>query len=271
MISLNATGATSAASYHLNQNNRNLQKSLTKLSSGYRITSAVDDPGGLAVSMKLSAAIRRTDAVLANVANALSFLETQDGVLEVAAAVLIRMSELSTLASNVAVSTSDIALYDTEFQELQDSISLLVDEEFNGISLFAASGSTMPVVISVSGLETAEITKLDLDSIENAVVVLSGINTTSSATSASVALESAIQALAELRANNGAEQTRMASAKDILAVNRINLEAANSRIMDVDIAYESTNFVRLRIIQEAGLAVLAQANTSSESSLRLLE
>jgi flagellin len=63
----------------------------------------------------------------------------------------------------------------------------------------------------------------------------------------------------------------MASAKDILAVNRINLEAANSRIMDVDIAYESTNFVRLRIIQEAGLAVLAQANTSSESSLRLLE
>ena len=99
MISLNATGATSAVSYHLGQNNRNLQKSLSRLSSGYRINSAVDDPGGLAVSMKLSASLRRTDAVSANVGNALSFLQSQDGVLEVASSIVLRMSELATLAT----------------------------------------------------------------------------------------------------------------------------------------------------------------------------
>jgi len=270
MISLNATGAASSASYYMDQNNRNLQKSLTRLSSGYRINSAVDDPGGLAVSMKLSAAIRRTDAVSANVGNALSFLQSQDGVLEVASDILLRMSELSTLASDAAVSTSDIALYDTEFQELQDNMSSLLTEEFNGVALFDG-GATLAVVTSENGTQTAGITKVDLDAVEATVVAIAGITTTVLATAASVTLETAIQDVAELRAGNGAEQSRFSFAQDILAVNRVNLEAANGRIMDVDIAEESTNFARLRIIQEAGLAMLAQANTSAESLIRLLE
>lgn len=271
MISLNATGAASSASYYLDQNNRNLQKSLTRLSSGYRINSAVDDPGGLAVSMKLSAAIRRTDAVSANVGNALSFLQSQDGVLEVASDILLRMSELSTLASDAAVSTSDIALYDTEFQELQDNMSSLLTEEFNGVALFVAGGDTLTVVTSENGTQTTEITQVNLDAVENTVTAIAGITTTVLATAASAALETAIQDVAELRAGNGAEQSRLTFAQDILAVNRVNLEAANGRIMDVDIAEESTNFARLRIIQEAGLAMLAQANTSPESLIRLLD
>ena len=271
MISLNATGAASSASYYLDQNNRNLQKSLTRLSSGYRINSAVDDPGGLAVSMKLSAAIRRTDAVAANVGNALSFLQSQDGVLEVASDILLRMSELSTLASDAAVSTNDIALYDTEFQELQDNMSSLLTEEFNGVALFVAGGATLTVVTSENGTQTTSITKANLDAVENSVTAITGITTTVLATAASATLETAIQEVAELRAENGAEQSRLVFAQDILAVNRLNLEAANSRILDVDIAEESTNFVRLRIIQEAGLAVLAQANTSAESLIRLLD
>ena len=270
MISLNATGAASSASYYLDQNNRNLQKSLTRLSSGYRINSAVDDPGGLAVSMKLSAAIRRTDAVSANVGNALSFLQSQDGVLEVASDILLRMSELATLASDAAISTSDIALYDTEFQELQDNMSSLLTEEFNGVALFDG-GATLAVVTSENGTQTAGITKVDLDAVETDVAAIAGITSSALATSASVTLETAIQDVAELRAGNGAEQSRLTFAQDILAVNRVNLEAANGRIMDVDIAEESTNFARLRIIQEAGLAMLAQANTSAESLIRLLE
>ena len=270
MITLNATGATSAASYYLDQNNRNLQKSLTRLSSGLRINTAVDDPGGLAVSMKLSAAIRRTDAVSANVGNALSFLQSQDGVLEVASSILLRMSELSTLASDAAVSTNDIALYDTEFQELQDNMSSLLTEEFNGVPLFANGGASIAVVTSENGTQTTSITKANLDAVENTVTAMAGITTTVLATAASATLETAIQDIAELRAENGAEQSRLAFAQDILAVNRVNLEAANGRIMDVDIAGESANFARLSIIQEAGLAMLAQANTSAESLIRLL-
>lgn len=271
MISLNATGAVSAASYYLDQNNRKLQKSLTRLSSGLRINSAVDDPGGLAVSLKLSAAIRRTDAVYANVGNALSFLQTQDGVLSVASKILVRMSELSTLASNPSVSTSDIALYDTEFQKLQDNIASLLSEDFNGIPLFATPGGSLKVVTSENGEQSTNITKVNLGAVATVVTALADIKTTAQATTASATLDTAIQSVADLRASNGGEQSRLTFAQDILAVNRTNLEAANGRILDVDIAAESTNYARLRIIQEAGLAVLAQANTSTASLLRLLD
>ena len=270
MISLNATGATSAVSYYLAQNNRNLQKSLSRLSSGYRINSAVDDPGGLAVSMKLSASLRRTDAVSANVGNALSFLQSQDGVLAVASSIVLRMSELATLATTESVSTNDTALYNTEFVELQSDISSLLDEEFNGISLFAAGDQTLSVITSENG-NSASISKANLDDVNTPIAALTGISTVSLATTASAALETAIQSIASLRASNGAEQSRLTFAQDILAVNRVNLEAANSRIMDVDIAEESANFARLKIVQEAGLAILAQANTSAESLLRLLD
>ena len=271
MISLNATGATSAVSYYLGQNNRNLQKSLTRLSSGYRINSAVDDPGGLAVSMKLSASLRRTDAVSANVGNALSFLQSQDGVLEVASSIVLRMSELSTLANSESVSTNDTALYNTEFVELQADISSLLDEEFNGIPLFATGGQDLSVVTSENGSQSATITKADLNAVNTSIAALTGIDSVSLATTASAALETAIQSIANLRASNGAQQSRLTFAQEILAVNRTNLEAANSRIMDVDIAEESANFATRTIIQEAGLAVLAQANTSAASLLRLLD
>jgi len=276
MISLNATGATSAASYYLDQNNRNLQKSIARLSSGLRINSAVDDPGGLAVSMKLSAAIRRTDAVSANVGNALSFLQSQDGVLEAASSILLRMSELASSSSDATLGSSDIALYETEFEELKTNLSDFVAEEFNGQALFAAGSSTLAVVTSESGSQTTGITKMDL----NAVIIAfnnnapyNAIDETTPANNTGVvaALDTAIQSIAVMRASNGAEQSRLTFAQDILAVNRINLEAANSRIMDVDIAEESTNYARLNIIREAGLAMLAQANTSTASLLRLLE
>jgi flagellin len=275
MISLNATGATSAASYYLDQNNRNLQKSLTRLSSGYRINTAQDDPGGLAVSMKLSAAIRRTDAVSANVGNALSFLQSQDGVLEVASAILLRMSELASSSSDSTLGSSDIALYETEFEELKINLSELLVEEFNGQSLFAVGSSTLAVVTSESGAQTTGITKVDLSAVISAFNSSSYnlIDETTPANNTGVvdALDVAIQSIAVMRASNGVEQSRLTFAQDILAVNRINLEAANSRIMDVDIAEESTNYARLNIIREAGLAMLAQANTSTASLLRLLE
>ena len=272
MISLNATGATSAASYYLDQNNRNLQKSLAKLSSGFRINSAVDDPGGLAVSMKLSASIRRTDAVITNVGNALSFLQSQDGVLEAASAILMRMSELASSSSDSTLGSSDIALYQTEFNELKIDLAELAAEEFNGKALFAAGSSTLAVVTSESGAQTTGITQMDFAASTTTLTTTNiDLTTPANNTTAVASLDTAIQSIAVMRASNGAEQSRLTFAQDILAVNRINLEAANSRIMDVDIAEESTNYARFRIIQEAGLAVLAQANTSTSSLLRLLE
>ena len=115
------------------------------------------------------------------------------------------------------------------------------------------------------------ITKVNLDAI--AVTISPGldVNTTAAASAAVVALDTAIQNLATLRASNGAEQSRVTFAQDILEVNRVNLEAANSQIMDADMAQESTNYARNSILAEAGVAMLAQANTVSERALKLLE
>jgi flagellin len=267
---INTNAAAAAAKYHLDQTNVSLRRSLTRLSSGLRINSALDDAGGLAMSLKLSAAIRRTDSTSANMGNALSFLQTQDGVLKNADAVLLRMSELATLASDSTLTNDDRALYDAEFTELEESITDLLGEQFNGTPLFADPAATLVLRTSENGGQTMGITQADLESIVDSVTTL-GVTSVSNATTAMAVVETAIQNLAVLRARNGAEQSRVSFAQDILAVNRLNLEAANSQIMDADIAQESANFARSSILADAGVAMLAQANTIPDRALKLLE
>jgi flagellin len=283
-IVINTNSAATSAAYNLSNTNVNLQRSLNRLSSGSRINSSFDDAGGLAVSMKMSASIRRTDATLANVNNSISFLQTQDGVLKTADKILNRMSELATLAQDVTKSTDDLALYNTELSQLKGQLNLMVGEEFNGISLFDAGASagsagldvasTLTVVTSHDGDQTVGITQVDLEFISASVGTASGdgmdISTNGGAQTAVDTIQTAIQNLATLRANNGAEQSRLTFAADMLAVNKTNLEAANSRIIDVDVADESTKLARYNILQQAGTAMLAQANQSTQSILRLI-
>jgi flagellin len=288
-VVINTNSAATSAAYNLSNTNVNLQRSLNRLSSGSRINSSFDDAGGLAVSMKMSAAIRRTEATSANVGNALSFLQTQDGVLKTADKILNRMSELATLAQDVTKSTNDLALYDTELDQLKGQLNLMVGEKFNGISLFSVGASasaagvdfnaaaTMTVVTSHDGDQTVGITQADLSQVvfnvagaDTSSTALMDISTTSNAQAAVDTIQDAIQDLATIRANNGAEQSRLTFAGDMLAVNKTNLEAANSRIIDVDVADESTKLARYNILQQAGTAMLAQANQATQSILRLI-
>jgi len=281
MISINTNSAASAASYNLGNVNISLQKSLQRLSSGSRINSSYDDAGGLAVSMKLSASIRRTEATQANVNNSMAFLETQDGVLKSADKLVARMSELAQLANDVTKSTSDLALYQTEVDTLKSQLSSMMSETFNGISLFSsgsvsapATATTLSVVTSQDGSQSIGITQANLGSVGYFVgtASASGINisSTTGAKAAISTVNAAIQNLAQLRAYNGSEQSRLNFASDTLSINKTNLEAANSRIIDVDVAEESSKLARFNILQQAGTAMLAQANQSSQSLLRLL-
>ena len=272
MISINTNSASSLAAYNLASTNVNLQRSLQKLSSGQRINSSFDDAGGLAVSMKLSASIRRTEATQANVNNALSYLQTQDGVLKNAEKVLTRMSELAQLSTDVTKSTSDRALYQTEYTGLTGALSAMLAEEFNGVALFTdGGGDTLAVVTSQDGGQTIGIAQADLDAIVNGAIATIDLSTATGATSTDIGdLTTAIQDLADLRATNGSQQSRLTFAADMLAINKVNLESANGRIADVDIAVESANLARLNILQQAGTAMLAQANMSQQSILRLL-
>jgi flagellin len=286
-VVINTNSAATSAAYNLSNTNVNLQRSLNRLSSGSRINSSSDDAGGLAVSMKMSASIRRTDATLANVNNSLSFLQTQDGVLKTADKILNRMSELATLAQDVTKSTNDLSLYNTELTQLKGQLNLMLDEKFNGIDLFSEGASsssdtatisqtsTLTVVTSHDGNQEVGITQVDLNQIVFDITNTGSgsnmdISSTTGAQDAVGYIQDAIQDLATLRANNGAEQSRLTFAADMLAVNKTNLEAANSRILDVDVADESTKLARYNILQQAGTAMLAQANQTTQSILRLI-
>lgn len=272
MISLNTNMASSWAAYTLNNNNVSLQRSLNKLSSGQRINSSYDDSGGLAVSMKMSASIRRSQATEANINNAISSLQTQDGVLKSAQGILNRMSELSQLSADVSKSGSDKLLYQTEYNALTQSLVSLTAEEFNGTAMFSTNGNTLSVVASEDGSQTAGITQANLVGVYNNNN-LSNIDLTNSGaiTDAIESITTAIQDLAELRAKNGSEQMRLTFAVDMLSIDRNSTEAANSRIQDVDLASESANRAKLSIINETGMAMLSQANQHSRVVLRLLD
>ena len=267
MISINTNSASSAAAYNLTNTNVNLQRSLQKLSSGSRINSSFDDAGGLAVSMKLSASIRRTEATQANVNNALSFLQTQDGVLKNADSIIVRIAELAGLGTDVTKSSSDLSLYQTEVTSLVTALSDLNNEQFNDIPLVAASSDSLTVYTSEDGGQSVSITVSGLGDIDFSDV---DVSSNSGAQAAVSTITAAIETIATLRATNGSEQSRLTFAADMLAVNKTNLEAANGRITDVDIASESANLARLNILQQAGTAMLAQANQANQSVLRLL-
>ena len=289
-ISINTNVGASLAAYNLGAAGVNLRRSMERLSSGSRINSSFDDAGGLAVSMKLSASIRRTDATLSNVNNAISFLQTQDGALGVADKLLNRMSELTVLAMDVTKTTDDLTMYNTELGVLQEQLYDLCDEEFNGIKLFdpgAAAGAaigynapdlatTLNVIISEDGGRTMGITQADLDSISWTVGhsltqnPRMKIDDKTNLTFSLGYVTQAINSLGVLRAYNGAQQTQLNHSLSILSENKMNLEAANSRIQDVDVASESAKMASEKIRYEAATAMLAQANQSQQSLLRLI-
>jgi flagellin len=221
--------------------------------------------------MKLSAAIRRTEATQSNVSNALSFLQTQDGVLKNADKILTRMSELVMLATDVTKSSTDRGLYQTEYDSLELGLTSLASEEFNDTALFAGGGNTLTVYTSEDGSQTIDINRGDLAAIATAVGAIASLGAAAGPDATDITtLNTNIQTLASMRATNGADQSRMTFAGDMLAINKVNLESANSRIADLDIAKESANLAKLNILQQAGTAMLAQANVSQQSILKLL-
>jgi flagellin len=267
-VVINTNFAATTAANNLAASNEMLQKSLNRLSSGSKIVTPADDAGGLAVSMKLSAAARRQGAVGTNIGNAVSFLQTQDGVLKVTSKVLDRMGELKTLYSDPTKSSSDLGNYDSEFTELQAQLTDLTGEKFNTVSLFGTAALTVP--ITEDALTTVSIAGRDLSDTAGGIGALTEPGVTSLANIDLSDITDAIENVATFRAENGAEQSRFGFAAELLTVNKANLEAASSRITDVDVASESTQLARFNILVQSGTAMLSQANQSTQIALKLL-
>ena len=306
-LNINTNTAASSASYYLSKNNASLQKSLNRLSSGSRITQPADDAGGLAVSMKLRGTISRLSGVEKNIDNAISFLQVQDGVLESAGKILDRMAELKALSQDVLKNSSDIANYNAEFKNLQVQLYQSSETKFNGVSLFATktasggnatfntigSGNTVSIFTSATGEsgskvsinKSAMLAALTIDASnvsDKKTFQEDGTNEIRSFGSATVGaafelgdvsvavFTQALQNVATLRAENGGSVSRLQFAQESAGQQRTNLEAANGRIMDVDIARESTQLAKFNILVQASASMLSQANASSNVAMMLL-
>jgi flagellin len=250
------------------QSSSQLSKSLARLSSGSKITSPEDDSAGLAVSMKLTAQMARIDAAKNNVGDAVSFNQTQDGYLQKVSDALDRMSELAVLSQDVTKSTNDRGLYNQEFLTLGSFINDVATKDFNGVSLF--NGNQMNVAID-SEANTYGMTGIDLTGATFATLINDAITGTASSSAALTAVKTAIDTLAADRAGIGAHIESLTMYGDQLGTLKNNLSAANSRITDVDVAEESTQYAKYNILVQTGTAMLAQANSLPQSALKLLQ
>lgn len=265
VINTNVHAQTSAS--NLMESQAALGKSLARLSSGKKIVDPSDDAAGLAVATRMSAKVNRIDAAKSNLSNAVSFIQTQDGFLQKVGKALDRMSELAILSQDVTKTDSDRALYNSEFQELSSFVTASSSKEFNGVSLF--SSNALSVTTDGEG-NSFSMSGVNLGAATYTTATGSSISTTSTAATAVSNVKAAITQLSTDRATIGAYQARATTVLDQLNVSKENLQAATSRIEDVDVAEESTEFARNNILVQSGTAMLAQANQLPQSVLRLL-
>jgi len=343
-LSISTNIAAEKANYYLGYNSDKMQESIKRLASGKRLTSPVQDPGNLAVSMKLSASINRIAGAMNNSQNGISFLEVQDGMLETVGKILDRMSELKGLASQDPMkSEMDKFSYNNEFKDLQLQLYAISQEQFNGVSLFAnynetsgaealfngmdqsgAHDHTISIHTSQNGSSGAKVylhksvllsaltlqmsTSLagaggsndgttgqgwtavsNKQRLENAGTTqyTNGItpdNSEAFVTFAATALNetinlddisvgvitTALENVSFLRAQNGGVGSRLNFAYEILSQQRTNMRAALGRMIDVDIAEESTNLAKYNVLAQGAASMIAQANASTDLALILL-
>ena len=281
---------------NLNASQAELSKSLARLSSGSRIIRPSDDAAGLAVTSRLRAQIKRLDSALSNVVNAVSFTQTQDGFMKTMDKALRRMGELAMLAKDGTKSQNDLNLYQKEFSQLQEYVDDTRGKEYNAVALFG-SNSLAVTVDSEGG--TFDMLGIDLgaDVYSSAVTDEAGYDNGGdggtppvytaaeiatanaswcnllSTTFADMALDKVKDAISQIaidRAQLGAVQSRLNFTNDQLSITKENLSSAISRVADVDVATEATQYARYQILVQSGTQMLTQANQLPQAALQLL-
>jgi len=252
-VIISTNSAATIASNNLSASNAMLQKSLNRLSSGSKIVNASDDAGGVAVASRLTAAAKRSGAIAGNISNGIAFLQHQDSVLKTIEKMVTRQSELSALHADTTKSTADLALYETEFNALTAEITVIQTSSWNAdVDML---DDAMAITVSENGTDTY--------SIGHATADFDGASITTGA-AADLAL------IAAARATNGAEQSTLGYYAELNSAAKGNFEAAASVIVDVDVAAESTQLARWNTLVQAGTAMIAQANGSTQAALTLL-
>ncbi|MCJ7843298.1 flagellin [Lederbergia sp. NSJ-179] len=257
---------------NLSQTMASTSKSLEKLSSGLRINRAADDAAGLAISEKMRSQIRGLGMAERNALDAVSLIQTAEGALNETHSILQRMRELSVQAANGTMDEDDRKSVQLEIKELIDEVDRIAEKtEFNGMSLL--DGKNTNGFQFQIGPNSDNLLKIQLDDMTANEIGVGEIDlsTAEKAEAAIDTLDTAIGIVSEQRAKLGAYQNRLEHTVTNLQTANENLTAAESRIRDLDMALEMTNFTRNNILNQAGQAMLAQANQLPQGILQLLQ
>ena len=257
----------------LTSSQASMQTSLQRLSSGLRINSAKDDAAGLALSERFTAQIRGLEQANRNANDGISMLQTAEGALAESTSSLQRMRELAVQSINDTVSATDKKSLDAEYQALATEITRNTDAtKFNGVSVIGAAATlTFQIGFEANANNQVTATTVDVAAASGVASTIAGaISTKASASYMVAAIDVAINKIASLRADFGAAQNRLESTVRNNASIIENQSAARSRILDADFAKETANLTRTQILQQAGVAMLAQANAVPQTVLSLL-
>ncbi len=271
---INTNVASLSAQTNLARTQSSLTKSFDRLSSGMRINTAADDAAGLAISASMTSQIRSYTVAGRNTADGSSMAQTADSALGEMTGVVQRMRDLAMEASNGSLQSSDRSYIQTEFGQLQSELTRIqASAKFNGQEVIASASSTVTFQVGTNNVSSDRISVsfggVALGTLTGTATKLSGAAT--NAQTALDTIDAALKTISTARARFGAAVNRFETTQSNIESASLNTAAANSRIRDVDVAAETAAMSRNQVLQQAGTAVLAQANQLPQIALSLLK
>jgi flagellin len=265
-LSINTNLLSLNAQLNLSTSQMSLATSMQRLSSGLRINSAKDDAAGLAIATRMDSQIRGINVAVRNANDGISLAQTAEGALSTVTDALQRMRELAVQAQNGSNGTSDRADLDAEYQQLSAEVTRIAAQtKFNGLAIVGTGAGAQTFQVGANDGDTLTVTT-------NAVTTVGGdITTAATASTALAAIDAKLDVITTDRATYGAAMSRFGFAIQNLSTTGENQTAAKGRIMDADFAAETANLARAQILQQAGTAMVAQANAQPQTVLTLLK
>ena len=264
-MTINTNVVSLNAQRNLGTSQMSLATSMQRLSSGLRINSAKDDASGLAIADRMNAQVRGINVAIRNANDGISMAQTAEGALSTVTDALQRMRELAVQAQNGTNSTSDRANSNTEYQALSQEITRIAAQtKFNGSAIIGASAGAQVFQVGANNGDTLNITTTTVTTVGG------DLTTAANASTAVAALDTALDTITTTRASYGAAMNRFGLAISNLAISGENQSAARGRIMDADFASETANLSRSQILQQAGTAMVSQANQLPNQVMALL-
>ena len=272
-LSVNTNVMSLTAQRNLSSTQTGLATSMERLSSGLRVNSAKDDAAGLAIAARMDTQVRGMNVAIRNAGDGISLAQTAEGGLNEITNMLQRMRELAVQGANVTNGTDDVANLNAEFTELAAEITRQIGAtQFNGVAVIGTGAGAQVFQVGANAGQTVTVTTSDLSADADITAVTAATMTDNATASTAIGLiDAALTVVTTDRATYGAAQNRFQSVINNLQVASENQAAARGRIMDADFAMETANMTRFQILQQAGTAMVAQANAAPQSVLSLLQ